>query len=57
MIATIILLTLLVGRFFYELALHGKKEEVKYRADIRLIAVIIMMVLYYYAGLFDRFLN
>ena len=56
MIATIILLCILFINLGIELANHGKPKEGKYSFWGKLIAVIINLILFYYAGLFDKFM-
>ena len=55
MLATIILLTILFINLGIELANHGKPREGNYSFWAKLLAVIINLVLFYYAGLFDKF--
>ena len=56
MVATIILLAILFINLGIELAYHGKPRIGKYSFWGKLIAVIINLVLFYYAGLFDKFM-
>ena len=53
MIATLILLTLQFLGLGLAMGFHG--EERKVNGWATLIAVIISLILYYYAGLFDNF--
>ena len=56
MIATIILLALNAMSLGMNLAKHGEnKKEEKHNFWASLIATAIMITLYYYAGLFDKF--
>ena len=55
MIATIILLVIIVLNLGVVLAKHGEPQKGNYNFWSELIATIILMVLYYYAGLFDNF--
>lgn len=57
MIATIILICLLSGKFFIHAAKHGDpwNPKSKYNAFAALLYVAIQLTLYYYAGLFDKF--
>ena len=56
MVATIILLAILFINLGIELANHGKPRGGNYSFWGKLIAVIINLVLFYYAGLFDKFI-
>ena len=56
MVATIILLCILFIKLGIELANHGEPREGEYSFWKKLIAVIINLVLFYYAGLFDKFM-
>ena len=55
MIATIILLVIFILNLGIALAKHGEPKEGNYNFWTDLIAVIILIVLYYYAGLFNNF--
>lgn len=56
MIATIILICLASGRFFIDAVNHGKpKEESNYHAFTGLCVMVVQLLLFYYAGLFDKF--
>lgn len=55
MIATIILLVLQILELGIALAKHGEPKEGDYNFWAELIAVLILIVLYYHAGLFDNF--
>ena len=55
MIATIILLVFNFLSLGYALAKHGEPKEENYNFWVELTVAIILMVLYYYAGLFDNF--
>ncbi len=55
MIATIILLVINILELGIVLAKHGEPKEGNYNFWVELTAAIILMVLYYYAGLFDNF--
>lgn len=55
MIATIILLTLLAMGLGISLAKHGEPKDGTHNFWTTLFIVIIELVLYYYAGLFDNF--
>lgn len=56
MIATIILLILLMIGLGIAIGKHGE-DRGKYNAWVTLISVIIDLILFYYAGLFDKFFN
>ncbi len=43
------------GDFFVAFAKHGENKNNKYNAWISMITLIINIILYYYAGLFDKF--
>lgn len=55
MVATIILLTLQALGLGVHLAKHGEKDDSEYNFWIKLLAVGIMLTLYYCAGLFNNF--
>jgi hypothetical protein len=55
MIATLIILIFMFGDFFVAFAKHGENKNNKYNAWISMITLIINIILYYYAGLFDKF--
>jgi hypothetical protein len=55
MIATIILLCLHASKFFYNTLMHKEKIKSEYNSFHSLFATIIYLILYYYAGLFDKF--
>lgn len=55
MIATIIILFLSVLKLGMDISNHGKEKTKKENAYISFVATGIVMVLYYYAGLFDKF--
>lgn len=54
MIATIIILILLVFNLGYAIAKHGEPRE-NWNGWVYFIFTIISLILYYYAGLFDKF--
>lgn len=56
MIATIILLFMMAMGLGMSIAKHGK-ERTNENAWATLIAVVIQLILFYYAGLFDKFMN
>ena len=56
MIATIILLAILFINLGIEMANHGKPRGGKHSFWGKLVAVIINLLLFYYAGLFDKFM-
>ena len=55
MIATIILLTIMCIKTGVVLAKHGEYYEGCYNFWLKLFADIIILTLYYYAGLFNNF--
>ena len=55
MVATIILLAIMFVDFGIHLAKHGEYRDDRYNAWIALIALIINIVLLYFAGVFDNF--
>lgn len=56
MIATIILICLASGRFMINAVNHGKvKEESEYNLLTGLLSITVHLILFYYAGLFDKF--
>lgn len=57
MIATIILLVIMCIGLGVSLAKHGQEREETYNFWFTLFLCIIELVLYYYAGLFDKFIN
>ena len=54
MIATFIILAFLVANLAIALVKHGESKG-KFNFWIELFAVAVSLVLYYYAGLFDKF--
>lgn len=56
MIATIILLVLMMIGLGIAIGKHGEYQG-KYNAWVTLLSTIIQLVLFYYAGLFDKFFN
>jgi uncharacterized membrane protein len=56
MIATFIILALLCIKLGLSLASHNKEIRIKHHWFSSIIAFIIMLVLYYYAGLLDKFM-
>ena len=54
MIATFIILSLLVANLAIALVKHGESKG-EFNFWVELLAVAISLVLYYYAGLFDKF--
>ena len=56
MIATIIILVVMGIQTGIELASHGEIQERRYNFWTRLIGNIILLLLYYYSGLFDKFM-
>lgn len=57
MIATIIILLLLFARLVIDITLDGQNKVVKHDGLKTLVSIIIALILYYYAGLFDKFYN
>ena len=58
MIANIIILSLGILSLGISLGKHGQKKKVKkHNGWTALIALIVMWILYYYAGIFDFLLN
>lgn len=57
MIATIILLVIMCMGLGISLAKDGQEKEGTYNFWLTLFLCIIELVLYYYAGLFDKFIN
>ena len=55
MIATIILLAVMCIGTGMELAKHGEYYEKRYNFWLKLLADAIVLILYYYAGLFNNF--
>ena len=55
MIATIILLVIMCMKTGVDLAKHGEHYEKRYNFWLRLFANVILLTLYYYAGLFNNF--
>lgn len=55
MIASIIILALLGMSLGISLAKHGQPKEGKYNFWLQLFATIIELILFYSAGLFDKF--
>ncbi|MBQ3843939.1 MAG: hypothetical protein II817_03025 [Bacteroidales bacterium] len=55
MIATIILLFLQALGLGAHLAKHGEKDDSEYNFWNKLLAVCVILILYYYAGLFNNF--
>ena len=55
MIATIILLLMMAMGLGMSIAKHG--ERTNENAWVTLIAGVIQLILFYYAGLFDKFMN
>lgn len=56
MIATFILLALLCIKLGVQLASHNKEIRIKHNWFSSIVIFIIMIVLYYYTGLFDKFM-
>lgn len=56
MIATIILLVMMMVGLGIAIGRHGE-DQGKYNAWATLLSAIIQLVLFYYAGLFDKFFN
>ena len=56
MIATIIILTWQIFRLGMRISFHGKTIKIKRNAFIDLLNFIITMILFYFAGLFDKFI-
>lgn len=54
MVATFILLGFMLSGLIIALVKHGEPRD-KYNFWEELISVIIALILYYYAGLFDKF--
>ena len=57
MIATIIILFFHVIALGIHIAKDGEERRTEYSAIWQLCALIIIFILYYYAGLFDKFLT
>ena len=55
MIATLVLLAFQFMGLGTHISRHGEKNKLKYNGWNKLIAIIIIFTLYYYAGLFDVF--
>jgi hypothetical protein len=55
MVSTIILICLLSVRFFYHTFRHKETMKGEYNSFHALFTSVIYLVLYYYAGLFDKF--
>ena len=55
MIATIIILVIMLITLGIHLAKHGQTREDHYNFWLYLFCAAIELVLYYYAGLFDKF--
>ena len=55
MVATIILLALMFVDFGINLAKHGEYSDKRYNAWTALNGLIVNLVLFYYAGLFNNF--
>lgn len=56
MIATIILLVMMMVGLGIAIGRHGE-DQGEYNAWATLLSAIIQLVLFYYAGLFDKFFN
>lgn len=57
MIATIIILCLMAVGLGIDAAKHGKSRKGNINFWITLFADILTLILYYYAGLFDKFIK
>jgi hypothetical protein len=55
MVAAIILLCLLSGKFFVHGIKHGEPSKGKYNLWGAIFYIAVQLTLYYYAGLFDKF--
>jgi hypothetical protein len=55
MIATLIIIVLAFGDLFFTLAKHGQPKTGRYNFATSLIVVAIQFLLFYAAGLFDKF--
>ena len=57
MVATLIILALMVFSLGYYTINHDKPKKGKYSFYSAFWSTIIYLILYYYAGLFDKFFN
>lgn len=55
MTATIIILVLIFIGLLYNANLHGKDKTGKHNFWTSLVAAIIQLILFYFAGMFDKF--
>ena len=55
MTATIILICLLFGKFIIHGSNHGEAMNTKYNVLHSIAYISLQLVLYYFAGLFDKF--
>ena len=56
MIATIIILFLIIFQLGSRIPFHGKEVKIRRNFFIDMISFIITIVLFYFAGLFDKFM-
>ena len=56
MIATLIILSLHLIGLGAHIAKHGETKESDYNGFTKFIASVIAIILYYYAGMFDKFI-
>lgn len=57
MVATIIILCLMVVNLRITATKHGELKKGKINFWIKLFGTIIQLILFYYAGLFDKFIK
>lgn len=57
MIATFIILVLLALNLGFNIINHDKPKDGKYSFYNAFISTIILLILYYYSGMFDKFFN
>ena len=55
MIATIVLISMMLIQLGINIGKHGEKKDSEYNWWATLIAMVIELVLYYFAGLFNNF--
>lgn len=57
MTAIIIILAFMLISLLLHAYMHGKPKEGKHNFWIHLVSVILTLILYYFAGLFDKFIK
>ena len=57
MIPVFIVLSFGMARLVVEFSRHGERKHEHYNGPITLFAIIVMWALYYWAGLFDVFME